>query len=182
MSDEEDFQWYVLKVQTNRESTIRKSLERAIQRDAMESYFKRIVVPTEKISEQRGGRKVVREQKLYPGYIFVEMRLTDDSWYTVRDISGVGDFTGHQGKPLPMTPSDVEKMLGGHLDPGEAAAPKIRISQRVGETVKIKTGPFEGFSGTIDKIDEETGVVTVVIEIFGRPTSVDLEHYNVEEV
>jgi transcriptional antiterminator NusG len=181
MGDEANFQWYVLKVQTNRESTIRKSLERAIQRDGMDAYFKRIVVPTEKVSEQRAGRKIVREHKLYPGYIFIEMELTDESWYTVRDISGVGDFTGNMGKPMPMTPSDVDKMLGDHLDT-QTSSPKIRISQRVGETVKIKTGPFEGFSGSIDKIDEQSGVVTVVIEIFGRPTSVDLEHYNVEVV
>lgn len=173
--------WYVLKVQTNRESTIRKSLEKKIQRDGLEEYFGRILIPTEKVTETKDGKKTTREHKLYPGYVFVEMTLNDDSWYLVRDISGVGDFTGSMGKPAPMSLLDVEKMLGAQVK-GAVEAPRVRITNTIGERVKIITGPFEGFEGSVDKIDEASGVMVVAIEIFGRTTPVEVSHKEIESI
>ncbi len=171
--------WYVLKVQTNRENSIRKSLERRIAREGLEEYFGEIIIPTERIVETKGGKKKVREQKLYPGYVMIQMVLNDETWYLVRDTSGVGDFTGAAGKPHPMDESEVERMLGLEQQKEEEPT-KVKIEFRVGDVVKITTGPFETFEGEIDSIDEATGKISVLIEIFGRPTPVELEYHEVE--
>lgn len=173
--------WYVLKVQTNRENSIKKSLERRILRENLAEYFGEIIIPTERIVETKGGKKKVREQKLYPGYIMVQMILNDETWYLVRDTSGVGDFTGAAGKPHPMDESEVERMLGleQQKDQDEEEL-KVKIEFRVGDVVKITTGPFDTFEGEIEAIDESTGKISVLIEIFGRPTPVELEYHEVE--
>lgn len=171
--------WYVLKVQTNRENSIRKSLERRIAREDLGEYFGQIIIPTERIVETKGGKKKVREQKLYPGYVMIQMILNDETWYLVRDTSGVGDFTGAAGKPHPMDESEVERMLGLEQQKEEEPT-KVKIEFRVGDVVKITTGPFETFEGEIDSIDEATGKISVLIEIFGRPTPVELEYHEVE--
>lgn len=177
--DTSEMKWYVLKVQTNREGTIKSSLERKIRREGCESLFGRIVIPTEKVIETKGGKRKVKEHKLYPGYIFVQMHLNDESWYLVRDTSGVGDFTGAAGRPMPMMEDEVARMLGRQDDTSQAEL-KVRIEFTQGDVVKIKAGPFESFEGVIDRVDELTGKITVLIEIFGRPTPVELEHHEVE--
>ena len=178
-ASEAEMRWYVLKVQTNREGSIKSSLERRIKRESVEELFGAIIIPTEKIVETKGGKKKTREQKLYPGYIMIQMLLNDDTWYLVRDTTGVGDFTGAAGKPHPMDEHEVERMLG--LEAKKEDEPvKVKIEFSVGEVVKVKTGPFESFEGAIDGIDEATGKLHVLIEIFGRPTPVELEHYEVE--
>ncbi|MFT5323953.1 MAG: transcriptional antiterminator NusG [Planctomycetaceae bacterium] len=171
--------WYVLKVQTNRENSICKSLERRIAREGLGEFFGQIIIPTERVVETKGGKKKVREQKLYPGYVMIQMILNDETWYLVRDTSGVGDFTGAAGKPHPMDESEVERMLGLEQQKEEEPT-KVKIEFRVGDVVKITTGPFETFEGEIDSIDEATGKISVLIEIFGRPTPVELEYHEVE--
>ncbi len=177
----EKLTWYVLKVQTNRENSILKSLERRIKREGLEEFFGEIIIPTEKVFETKGGKKKVREHKLYPGYIMIQMILNDDTWYLVRDTTGVGDFTGAAGKPHPMEQHEVERMLGlkKQVDEGEQPA-RVKIEFKVGDVVKIKTGAFESFEGEIESIDETTGKISVLIEIFGRPTPVELEYHEVE--
>lgn len=177
-----DLEWYVLKVQTNRENSIRNSLERRIKREDLEEFFGQIIIPTEKVAETRGGKKRIREQKLYPGYIMIQLVLNDDTWYLVRDTTGVGDFTGSAGEPHAMESHEVERMLGQEeKKETEGDAPtRVRIDFKVGEVVKIKTGAFESFEGAIDVIDETTGKISVLIEIFGRPTPVELEYHEVE--
>lgn len=171
--------WYVLKVQTNRENSIRKSLERRILREDLGEFFGEIIVPTERIIETKGGKKKVREQKLYPGYVMIQMILNDETWYLVRDTSGVGDFTGAAGKPHPMDAAEVERMLGLEQQKEEEPT-KVKIEFRVGDVVKIAAGAFDTYEGEIDSIDEATGKISVLVEIFGRPTPVELEYHEVE--
>jgi transcriptional antiterminator NusG len=175
--------WYVLKVQSNRERTIRDSLLRRIRQEGLEEYFGEIVIPTEKVAETKGGKKRVTEQKLYPGYLMIQMELNDDTWYLVRTTSGVGDFTGAAGKPLPMEEHEIQRMLGLAE---KAAKPeeqvRMKIPFQIGDTVKIKEGAFESFEGAVESIDETNGKITVLIQIFGRPTPVDLEHWQAERV
>ena len=173
-------EWFVLKVQTNRENSIKSALERRILREGMELSFGRIMIPTEKVVESKGGKKKVREQKLYPGYLMIQMVLSDDTWYLVRDTTGVGDFTGGAGKPQPMDRREVERMLGNEAKQHEEPT-KLKIDFHVGEAVKIKAGAFESFEGEIESIDETTGKVSVLIEIFGRATPVELEYHEVEK-
>jgi len=177
----EKLQWYVLKVQSNREKSIRESLLRRIKRDGLGEFFGEVIIPTEKLVETKGGKKRITERKLYPGYIMIQMILNDDTWYLVRDTSGVGDFTGAAGKPGPMQEEEIKRMLG-HEDAKEAEPAKIKIDLARGETVKIKDGSFEDFEGEIDAIDEEHGKITVLVEIFGRSVPTELEYWQVERI
>jgi transcriptional antiterminator NusG len=182
--DSAGMQWFVLKVQSNREKSIRDSLLRRIRREGLEEEFGEIVIPTEKVVETKGGKKKVKEQKLFPGYMMIQMRLTEETWYLVRDTSGVGDFTGAAGKPSPMNESEVMRMLGRTV-PGEeekVAAPVVKFTVQVGDTVKVKEGAFESFEGAVDALDETSGKVKVMIEIFGRSTEVELEHWQIEKI
>jgi len=174
-------QWFVLKVQSNREKTIRQSLLRRIKREDLEEFFDDIIIPTEKIVETRGGRKRNVERKLYPGYIMIHMLLNDETWYLVRDTSGVGDFTGAAGKPIPMQEDEIQRMLGDVSALASEPA-KVRIDLTPGEMVKIKEGGFESFEGSVESIDEASGKITVLVEIFGRSTPVELEHSQVERI
>lgn len=175
-------QWYVLKVQSNRERTIRDSLMKRVRMEGMSEYFGDIIIPTEKVAEKtKGGKKRVVERKLYPGYIMIHMILTDESWYLVRDTSGVGDFTGAAGKPIPMSEEEINRMLG--LEAAKDVEPeKVKIEFATGDVVKIKEGAFGGLEGTIDAIDESSGKITVLIEIFGRSTQVELDYWQAERV
>lgn len=177
----EQKQWFVLKVQSNREKSIRDALLRRVKREGLADKFGEVIIPTEKVKETKGGKTRVTERKLYPGYIMVNMVLTDDTWYLVRDTSGVGDFTGAAGKPIPMRKDEIDRMLGREIEGGVEPA-KIKIDLAVGDAVKIKEGTFESFEGVIDGIDEEHGKITVLIEIFGRSTPVELEYWQVERV
>lgn len=179
--EQEPMHWYVLKVQSNREKSIRQTLLRRIKREKLEPYFGEIIIPTEKVAETKSGKKRITEVKLYPGYIMIQMIITDETWYLVRDTSGVGDFTGAGGKPIPMQEEEIRRMLGDK-DAIEAEPKKVKIDLSVGETVKIKEGGFESFEGTVDTIDETSGKITVLVEIFGRSTPVELEYWQVEKV
>jgi transcriptional antiterminator NusG len=174
--------WYVLKVQSGREDTIRDALERRVKIQGLQQYFGRIVVPTEKITEIRNNKKKVVERKSYPGYIMVEMELNEKTWFTVRETPGVGDFVGAHGTPTKMTEVEVNQMLGQQTATETEAAPKVRIDVERGDRVKIKDGPFENFEGTVEEVIEQRGLVKVMLIIFNRPTPVDLEYWQVERL
>lgn len=177
-------EWYILKVQVNREESIRAALERKVKIEGLERYFGDVVVPTEDIAEftKTGKRRIVKK-KLYPGYIMVNMAINDDTWFAVRETSGIGDFTGSAGRPAPMDPADVERILklGADEDDGDQQV-KTAIPFNVGDRVRVKDGYFQNFEGDVEVVDEANGRVTVMINIFGRSTPVELEHWQIESV
>ena len=173
--------WYVLKVQSSREDTIRDALERRVKIQGLQRFFGRIVVPTEKITEIRNNKKRIVERKSYPGYIMVEMELNEKTWFAVRETPGVGDFVGAHGTPSKMTQDEVNKMLGQQVA-AEAEEPKVHIDVERGDRVKIKEGPFENFEGTVEEVIPTRGLVKVMLIIFNRPTPVDLEYWQVERI
>ncbi|WP_460184467.1 transcription termination/antitermination protein NusG [Thermopirellula anaerolimosa] len=175
-------EWYILKVQTNREDTVREALLRRIKIAGMDKYFGDIIVPVEKVTEYKGGRKRVLRRKLYPGYIVVQMALTEDAWFMVRETPGIGDFTGAIGRPTPMLPHEVSRILAKAAEEKAQEAPRLKIGCNVGDRVKINDGPFATFEGEVSSIDEANGRVTVVISIFGRSTPVVLEYWQVERI
>jgi transcriptional antiterminator NusG len=178
-NEEPELRWYILKVQSNREDSIRESLQRRVKVAGLDRYFGEIIVPTEMVSEFKGGKKRVVKRKLYPGYIVVHMQITDDSWFLVRETPGIGDFTGAAGKPTPMLAHEIAKII--ELDKPEEEQPeKLNIRFKVGDRVKINDGTFESFEGDVDAIDEASGRVTVMINIFGRSTPVELEYWQIE--
>jgi transcriptional antiterminator NusG len=171
--------WYILKVQSNRERSIAEALQRKIKIEGLDRYVDQVVVPTEKVTEFKAGKKKVVERKLYPGYIVVHMCINDDTWFAVRETSGIGDFTGSAGKPTPMLASEVSRIV--KKDEEEVSeAPKLNINFKIGDRVKIKEGTFESFEGEVHQIDEQNGRISVMINIFGRSTPVELEYWQVE--
>jgi transcriptional antiterminator NusG len=179
------FDWFILKVQVNREDSIKDALIRRVKMNGLERFFKEIVVPTEDIAEftKTGKRRVVKK-KLYPGYILVNMSVNDDSWFMVRETPGIGDFTGSAGKPTPMEPRDVERILRSSkvLVDEEGPGVKTAIPFNSGDRVRVKEGYFQNFEGDVDAIDQANGRVTVMINIFGRSTPVELEHWQIEKI
>ena len=171
--------WYILKVQVNREDVIKESLKRKVQIAGMDQYFDQIVVPSEKVTEVRGGKKRIVRKKLYPGYIMIRMVVNDDTWFLVRETSGIGDFTGAAGRPTPMLPHEVERILVSESE-DKSDSPKLKIPYEVGNKVKIKDGTFVNFEGEVHGIDSTSGRVTVMLSIFGRSTPVELEYWQVE--
>ncbi|MEX0793022.1 MAG: transcription termination/antitermination protein NusG [Pirellulaceae bacterium] len=178
--------WYILKVASNREKSICANLLRKVKKEGMEKYFGEVLVPTEDLVEYKNGKKRVTKQKLYPGYIVVYMAINDDTWFLVRETGGIGDFTGSGGKPSPMPSQEIERILKKTLpdeDVGEKKDDiKTNIRFKIGEHVRITEGTFENFEGDVEGIDETNGRVTVMINIFGRTTPVEMEHWRMEPV
>jgi len=178
--------WYVVRVQSGKEDPVREALERRVKADALQGTVCRIVVPSERISEIRGGKKQVRERKIYPGYLMVEIEtgeapeIPESAWFTIRETPGIGDFLGDGKRPISMSKRDVEKILG-EVEHREAT-PKVKMPFSPGEAVRIKEGPFENFEGAVEEVSPAKGTVKVVVTIFGRPTPVELEYWQVERV
>ncbi|MDG2206575.1 MAG: transcription termination/antitermination protein NusG [Pirellulales bacterium] len=179
--EERPLDWYILKVQSNREDSIAAGLQRRVKMAGLDEYFQDIVVPVEMVTEFKGGKKRIVKKKLYPGYIVVHMIINDETWFLVRETPGIGDFTGAAGQPTPMMPSEVARIVPEE-DDVETQEPKLKIGVDVGDRVKINEGTFENFEGDVDTIDEMNGRVTVMINIFGRSTPVELEHWQIEKL
>ncbi len=177
----ETMDWYILKVQSNREDSIREGLMRRVAIAGLDQYFGDVIVPTEKVTEFKGGKKRVSRRKLYPGYLVVHMEINDDTWFLVRETPGIGDFTGAAGHPTPMLPHEVSRILAKQEEKSEKA-PKLKIAFSPGDQVKINEGTFENFEGEVDSLDQTNGRVTVMINIFGRSTPVELEYWQIEAV
>jgi transcriptional antiterminator NusG len=168
-------------VQSNREDTIREGLQRRVAVAGLDRFFGDIIVPTEMVSEFKGGKKRVVKRKLYPGYLVVHMEINEDTWFLVRETPGIGDFTGSAGKPSEMSSQEVNRIIAKQEEKS-AEAPKLKIDVKQGDRVKINEGTFENFEGEVDTIDEANGRVTVMINIFGRSTPVELEYWQIEKV
>ncbi|MCH9021861.1 MAG: transcription termination/antitermination factor NusG [Planctomycetes bacterium] len=181
-----DMRWYVLRVATNREEGVRDAMVRKIEIEHLTEEIGRIVVPTERIKRVRGSQQRVYERKLYPGYVFVEMALTEEgnipeqSWFAIKETSGVGDFIGTEGKPTAMSSAEVSKMLHQVEDAEES--PTIQLEFKKEDQIKVKGGAFEGYEGYVEDIDTEKGTVCVIVTIFGRATPLDIEYWQLEKV
>jgi transcriptional antiterminator NusG len=175
--------WYILKVQSNREASIRDGLARRVQVAGLDRYFGDIIVPTEDVAEFKAGKKKIVKRKMYPGYIVVHMAINDDTWFLVRETPGIGDFTGAGGKPTPMQAHEVDRILKA-MKPEEEGGEVVKtaIPFKAGDRVRIKEGTFENFEGEVEGIDEANGRVTVMINIFGRSTPAELEHWQIESL
>lgn len=174
--------WYILKVAFNREDTIRKALEKRVKLAGVESFFGDVLIPTEDVATfTRTGQRRIVKRKLYPGYLMIEMSVTEDTWFLVRETDGIGDFTGSGGKPTPMEDKEVERILKvARPQAEEGSALKTAIPYGRGDRVRVKEGYFQNLEGEVDKVDEANGRVTVIISIFGRSTPVELDHWQVE--
>lgn len=170
--------WYVIHTYSGYENKVKANLERRVASMAMEEKIFRILVPMEEEYEYKDGKRKLTKKKIYPGYVIVEMIMTDDSWYVVRNTPGVTGFVGSGSKPLPLQ----EKEVGLILHQMGIDTPRPKVDFEIGEPVRVIRGPFENFSGVIEEINPERGKLKVLVSMFGRETPVELEYNQVEKI
>ncbi len=173
--EEEDYffapgDWYVVHTYAGYENKVRANLSSRIQSMNMEDKIYDVVVPTEEVMELKSGKMQSVQKKVFPGYILVRMELDDDSWYVVRNTPGVTGFVGSGAKPTPLDPSEVSKILA----PKTEERPRPKLDYEVGEVVSVVAGPFNGYSGPVNAIEVDKQQVTVLLDLFGRETPVEL--------
>jgi len=179
-------QWYVVHVLSGQEGKVRDNMNKRIVTEEMGDWVYEVLVPTERVSEVKKGKKTESKRKFFPGYIIVNMylldehgKLVDRTWYFIKDTVGVINFAGtRHSLPVPMRQKEVDQMLAQIREREEAVKPKIEFE--VGDTVKVADGPFESQTGLVEEIDPERGKLRVSVSIFGRSTPVELEYWQVE--
>jgi transcriptional antiterminator NusG len=174
---QDDRAWYVIHCYSGYESKVKHNLEQRIDTMQMQDQIFQVVVPTEDEIEVRDGKRRVIERRVFPGYILVQMKLSDDSWYVVRNTPGVTGFVGMGNEPTPLRPEEVQAILKRM----EAEAPRIKVTFRSGQKVRIIDGPFNEFIGVVSEIDMERAKVRVMVSFFGRETPVELDFLQVEK-
>lgn len=167
--------WYVIHTYSGYENKVKQNLMHRIDTMEMQDQIFRVIVPTEEEIEIKNGQRRTVQKKVFPGYVLVQMRMTDDSWYVVRNTPGVTSFVGHGNRPTALEDSEVKAILKQM----EEEAPKVRVSYQVGQAVKITDGPFTDFEGIVDAIDHERGRVRVLVSFFGREAPVELDFLQV---
>lgn len=179
-------QFFVLRVASNKEDQVREKLARKVKIEGLEEHVGRILVPTERVRSMKGGVRKESDRKLYPGYVFVELeldkdgRIPDKVWFMIKETEGVGDFIGSNGKPTPMSVPDQDKMVEAAEKPEEAKSAGSEFKQ--GEKVKVTNGAFMNFEGVVDEVIADKGMVRIITTIFGRPTPLELEYWQIERV
>ncbi|OZI15907.1 transcription termination/antitermination protein NusG [Bordetella genomosp. 7] len=172
--------WYVVHVYSGMEKSVHKALLERIERAALQTSFGRILVPSEEVVEMKGGQKSISERRIFPGYVLVEMDLTDETWHLVKNTNRVTGFLGGSGnRPTPISEKEVEKILSQMEEGVEKPRPKILFE--VGEMVRVKEGPFADFNGNVEEVNYEKSKVRVSVTIFGRATPVELDFSQVEK-
>lgn len=169
--------WYVVHCYSGYENKVRHNLEQRIETMGMKNLIFDVVVPTEEEIEVKEGKRRTVERRVFPGYILVNMVMTEESWYVVRNTPGVTSFVGMGNDPVPLRPEEVSSIIKRM----ESDAPRIKVTFRQGERVRIVDGPFNDFRGTVDEIDMERAKVRVMVNFFGRETPVELDFLQVEK-
>ena len=179
-------QFFVLRVASNKEDQVQQKLSRKVKIEALEEHVGRILVPTERIHSMKGGVRKQADRKLYPGYVFIELQLDKDGripdkvWFVIKETEGVGDFIGSNGKPTPMSPSDQAKMVEEADKPADQV--NIGADFKKGDKIKVTNGAFQNFEGEVEEIILEKGMVRIITTIFGRPTPLELEYWQIEKM
>ncbi len=174
-----NLKWYIVNTQTGCEGTAKASIEERARSMKMEDQFGEILIPAENVVELVKGKKATRSRKFFPGYIFVQMNMSDETWHLVRSASKVTGFVGGKVRP-PEVPEHEVLRVAKQMETGaEKARPKVKFA--TGENVMVIDGPFSNFNGTVEDINEEKGKVKVLVSIFGRPTPVELDFVQVEK-
>jgi transcriptional antiterminator NusG len=178
-------QWFAVHVLAGQEQKVHDNIVKRIKTEEMTDLIFEVLIPTERVSEVKRGKKTETVRKLLPGYLIVNMRLLDENkglvdrtWYFIRETPGVIGFAGTKDRPIPMRDQEVQVMLAQMAEREDKVKPKV--SFEVGETVKVADGPFQNQSGVVEEIDPERGKLRVSVSIFGRSTPVELEYWQVE--
>lgn len=176
-----DKKWYVVNTYSGHENRVKEKLEMRTVSMGMEDYIFRVIVPEEKVIEEKNGVKKEKIKKLFPGYILVEMIMTDEAWFVVRNTPGVTGFIGSSGKgakPFPLQPYEVDKILN---DMGMSRL-EVNTDLKEGTLVKVISGPFSGMEGKVDSVDKDNNKLIVLLDLFGQETSVEVEFSQIEKI
>ena len=172
--------WYVVHAYSGFEKSVKKALLERITRDGMQDKFGQILVPVEEVVEMKAGQKNISERKFFPGYVLVEMEMTDESWHLVKNTNKVTGFVGGSAmKPTPISQKEVDKILQQVQEGVEKPRPKVLFE--IGEVVRVKEGPFTDFHGNVEDVNYDKSKLRVSVTIFGRATPVELEFAQVEK-
>ena len=172
--------WYVVHVYSGFEKKVAEAIRERVRQNEMEDRIAQVLVPTEEVVELRRGQRVNAERKFFPGYVLVQMDLSDDSWHLVKNTPKVTGFLGGKGRPTPISDSEAERIL--HQVQEGVERPKPSIIFEIGEQVRVCDGPFTSFNGMVEEVDEERSRLKVAVSIFGRSTPVELEYTQVEKM
>ena len=172
--------WYIVHAYSNFEKKVADSIRDQVKQRHLEPLFDEILVPIEKVTEVRRGRKVDAERKFFPGYVLVKMDLTDEAYHLIKNTPKVTGFLGADNKPMPISEAEAARIL--HQVQEGIERPKPSVSFEVGEQVRVSDGPFASFNGTVEEVDESRSRLKVAVSIFGRATPVELEFGQVEKV
>ncbi|MDA0843544.1 MAG: transcription termination/antitermination protein NusG [Bacteroidetes bacterium] len=183
MSEVLEKKWYVVRAVSGQENKIRGYIETEVERQGLSDYLEEVLVPTEKVVQIRNGKKIQKERTYFPGYVMIKANLGGEMVHVIRSITNVIGFLGETkgGDPVPLRKSEVNRMLG-KVDELSLTADDVAIPFVLGETIKVVDGPFNGFNGTIEKINEEKRKLEVMVKIFGRRTPLELSYLQVEKV
>tara|TARA_B100000963_G_scaffold354332_1_gene370644 strand:+ start:380 stop:949 length:570 start_codon:yes stop_codon:yes gene_type:complete len=171
--NEMDMRWYSVSVLSNFEKKVADSIMERAQQHKLEDRIEQVLVPTEEVVEIRRGKKVQAERKFMPGYVLIKMEMSDESYHLVKNTNRVSGFLGPQGNPMPLPNSEVARILN-QVEEG-LEKPRSLISFDIGDQINVIDGPFEGFSGNVEEVDEDNSRLKVSVSIFGRATPVELE-------
>ncbi len=173
--------WYVVHTLTGRETSAKKALDSQLEKDPeKKKLISTVLIPTEKVAEVKQGEKKISERKFFPGYLLIEMELNDKSWYIVKNTPGIQGFVGTRTVPVPLADDEIEEIIKQTKEAKEKPVPKMMF--KAGEAVRVKEGPFKNFTGNIEDTNLEKGKIKVMISIFGRPTPVELEAWQIEKM
>ncbi|MGZ5375757.1 MAG: transcription termination/antitermination protein NusG [Solirubrobacterales bacterium] len=172
------FRWYVINTYSGHENKVKQNLEHRVHSMSQEQNVRQVVVPTEQVSELKDGQKVTQEKRTMPGYVLVNMEMTDDSWGLVKNTPGVTGFVGSRNKPVALSAPEVDRLL--HRESAER--PRTRAQFSIGESVKVISGPLADFSGEIAEINEDAAKLKVLVSIFGRETPVEVGYDQVKKI
>jgi len=179
-SETPEHPWYVLHTYSGYENKVKTNLERRIASMGMSDKVFQIIVPEDEVIEVKDGRRKTVKRKVFPGYVLVQMEMTEESWYVVRNTPGVTGFVSSGNKPIPLSQQEVETILKQMGVGEEKAIPKLDVT--VGENIRVRTGPFAGFIGVIDQVDDARGKLRVLVSMFGRETPLELDFTQVEKI
>ncbi|MCX6352535.1 MAG: transcription termination/antitermination protein NusG [Bacteroidetes bacterium] len=172
--------WYVIRVISGQEKKIKLQIETELGREKLSEKVSQILIPLEKVIQLKNGKKVTKERNFYPGYVLVEADLAGEVRHIIKSVNGVVGFLGSKDKPVPMRPSEVNRILG-KVDALNEMGDNMEVPYTIGEPVKVIDGPFNGFSGVIEEINEEKKKLKVIVKIFGRRTPLELNYMQVEK-
>jgi transcriptional antiterminator NusG len=175
--------WYVVRAVSGQENKIKSYIESDIARLGLSDFVEEVLVPTEKVIQIRNGKKINKERNYFPGYIMIKANLSGEVPHTIRSITNVIGFLGETkgGEPVPLRKAEVNRMLG-KVDELSVQTENVVIPFKIGETIKVIDGPFNGFNGSIEKVNEEKRKLEVMVKIFGRKTPLELSYMQVEKV